>query len=222
MNDKEQLEILVREVQAMKSSIKRNQGLIREMLKGRGLGFLSLLTGVAFVGFALISHFLSAASGGFSGIPLPLRLGLFAYIALTCVLGIIMKFAVIGRRSREIGAGIGTWQFVRLFYSSSMFHTTISSLAIMIGGSVLASLAGHPWLAVPIVAGVTVMPINAVADVTGLPEYSVTGYASLAGAAVSYFFADTAPFIALAIASGALFFSFAAGIGISSLRERRR
>jgi hypothetical protein len=222
MTDREQLERLVQDMETVKSSLRNNQGLIREMMIGGRLWFLSLIMGLATVGFALISHFLSAASGGFQAIPLPLRSGLIAFIALVCACGVLMKFAFIDRRSKEIGAGIGIWRFVRRFYSNSMLHTTIASLVLMAGGSVLAAIAGHPWLAVPIVACAAVLPINAVADVTGLGEYSATGYASLAGGAISYFLVDPAPFLALAVASGALYFSFAVCTLVAWKRRGRR
>lgn len=222
MTDKEQLESLMKDIQTVKSSLRRNQGLIREMMIGSGLWLLSLVVGLATVGFALICHFMAAASGGFGAIPLPLRSGLIAFIALVCVCGVLMKFVAIDRRAKEIGAEIGTWQFIRRFYSNSMLHTTIASVILMAGGSVLAALAGHPWLAVPIVTCTAVLPINAVADVTGLGEYSATGYLSLAGGAISYFLVDTAPFLALAVASGAIYFGFAISTLIASRRREGR
>jgi len=222
MTDREQLERLVRDMETMKSSIKSHRGLVREMMIGGRLWFLSLVMGLATVGFALISHFLQAASGGFGAIPLPLRAGLIAFIALVCACGVLMKFAFIDRRSKEIEAGIGIREFVRRFYSTSMLHTTVASLALMAGGSALAAMAGHPWLAVPIVTCLAALPINAVADVTGLGEYSVTGYASLVGGAISYFLVEPAPFLALAVASGGVYFSFAICTLVAWKRRERR
>lgn len=217
MTDREQLESLVRDVETLKTSLKRNQSLIRDMMTGRYLGFLSFLMGVAFTAVSLLCHWM----GRDPSVSTPPLLLFITVLVAISVAGVIMKFAFIDRRSRELNAGIGVWEFVRLFYSSSMLHTTISSVALMTAGSVLAAISGHPWLAIPIIFGLASLPINGVADMTGIWEYGVAGYATLAGGVISFFFAESSPFLALAISSGATYFSFAACTAVAWKRRGR-
>jgi hypothetical protein len=208
MTDKEQLEALLNDMKALKSSVRRNQSTIRAIMTDGNMGILSLTLGLSTLAFCLACHFLSLRFGGFGAIPAWMRLSLLGFIALSFLAGLVLKFVFMDFGARKLRKGLGIIGLMKLFFSPSMIHSSLATILLMGGGSALAALSGQPWLALPIVFCLMVIPFNAIANLTGLGEYYACGYANLAAGFASFFLIGSAPFLAFALASCATFFSY--------------
>jgi len=220
MSDKEQLDELVRDLKTLKSSIKKNRAVIYEMMIGKQFGILSLVMGIALTGFALTAHFLTLSSGSWSAIPASVRIVMTAVIGLLVASGALFKFVGMSGRAKEIGGISSLREFVVIYYSSgTLLHNTIAACLIIIAGSVLAALSGHPWLILPLVSAAIVFPINDIAAASGLKEYNVLGYWCLASGVSSFLYVERLPFIALAVSGGGMFIAFAV-LAFASIRGK--
>ncbi len=219
MDDKEALDALVRDMHALKASLRKNQPLLRNLMLGRGWGILSFEMGIGTAGFAVICHFLVSAYGSFGAIPTALKLCLIAFIVAVNAVGIVYKLFLVARRSRELEQGMSLGPLISLYFTGPMLHASLASVVLMLAGSLIAGFSGMPWLAVPIVCSLIVVPVNAIADMTGFKEYYLTGYACLAGGIAAYFLIASAPFLALALAAASAYFSF--GIATTFAYKRR-
>jgi hypothetical protein len=218
--DKEQLDELVRDLKTLKSSIKKNRTVIYEMMIGKQLGILALVMGIALTGFALTAHFLTLAFGSWSAIPASIRIVMAAVIALLAASGALFKFIGMSGRAKEMGSVSSLKEFIIIYYSSgTLLHNTIAACLIIVAGSVLAVLSGHPWLILPLISAAIVFPVNDIATASGLKEYNILGYWCLAAGVSSFLYVERLPFIALAISGGGMFIAFAV-LAFASIRGK--
>jgi hypothetical protein len=220
VNDREQLEELVKDMTTLKASIKKNRAAVREMMIGRHFSILSFVLGLAVTGFSLTAHFLSASFGSFEAIPLSVRIVLFATIGAMGIAMIVGKMVMLASRAREIESIATLKRFLALYYSNgSLLHSTLSVSILIVAGSVAAAASGHPWLCVPLITCLLCFPTNDIAAVSGLGEYYVLSYWCLASGLSSLFFVERFPFLALALTIGGASFVFAA---LALVAYRRR
>jgi len=63
VNEKEQLDDLIRDIKTLKSSIRKPRAVLSDMMIGKQFGFLSLIMGLVITGYALTAHFLTRSFG---------------------------------------------------------------------------------------------------------------------------------------------------------------
>jgi len=217
--DDQKLEQIARDIEELKSAVRRNDPLMRAVLTTRGWGALGLGGGLGVTLFALPAHFLSRAYGSFAAIPTPLKALVWAALGLAIVGGGAWKLALIARRASEVDSNSGLGELFDSFFGATSIHVTGAMLVAILVSIAWAVWAGRPWLALPATGVVMGVWMNAIGSQTRVPEYLVAGWWSLLSGSAGLFLVELSPFLWVLAIYGGMFYAF--GVAAPIIARRR-
>jgi hypothetical protein len=208
MDDRE-IEEALRTLAELKSAVRRNQPMLRELASPRGFAPLALGFGILVIAFCLTAHFLIAAYGSFESVPAEWRAALWGALGAMAAFGFVAKIVVVVRRSRKIDASMRALDLIGGWFAS-ILHIVLPMAIVWASSIALFTLIGHPWYIASAFAIVFGFVINALAKEVGFSPYYFLGYWSLATGCASAFAIEAAPFLWVAAMYGGMFVAFAA------------
>ena len=213
--DRTELDKVLQDIQELKRSVRKANPFLRDIMGLRAYAALSLPLGVILLADSLGTHFLIRAYGSFSSVPAILKALCLGVFGLIVVLGWAVKWVVLDRRARELREGANFLTVIKAMYGGQWFNLSGPLLLGMIVGSIFASVAGHPWLTIAIVAILFGPFCATVAVVLDRFEYLYTGWYLTVTGLVALFFVEAAPLVWLAIVWSGTFLVFG-GCGLAA------
>ncbi len=213
--DEQEIERLARDIEELKAAVKKNDPLLREVLTRKGWFLLGLVGGIGVALFALPAHFLTRAYGSFEAVPDGWKAFIWAALVLAALGGGVGKLLLINRRVVEVDRGSNLADLMGSFFGAASIHVTGAMLIAILVAVAFAVASGSPWHALPAVAIVMGIWMNAVGSQNRIREYLVAGWWSLATGSVGIFLVSRAPFLWVFAIFGGMFLAFAASIALS-------
>jgi hypothetical protein len=209
----QELDKLLLDIKELKSSVRRANPLLREIMGLRAFALMSIPLGLVLLAASLLAHFLIRANGSFEAVPSIWKIALGALFAGIAIVGWAWKWIAINRRARQVKDGANFFTVVEAVYGGSWFSISAPLVMSMLVVSLYFALSGHPWLIVSITAIFLGPYSNIMAKLLDKREYLFFGWYLILTGLPSLFFVETAPFVWLAVVwAGTLLVFGAAGL----------
>jgi hypothetical protein len=172
----EELDMLKRDINSIKSAIRKNNPMLRELLAPADYKVMCLVYGLFSTVLGIAIQFLVWKYGSFEALPQAWRAAFWLSFAFIILGTGIYKLSIYRRRAREIGTPNSLWGILKLLNTGAFLHIYLSVLSLIIGFTIVFFASGTPWLSVAawaIGVGLILAPLGVIA---AIPEYLVMGY----------------------------------------------
>jgi hypothetical protein len=218
--DEEGLQRLARDIDELKLAVKRNDPLLREVLSTKGWALLGLGGGLGVTLFALPAHVLTVAYGSFGAVPAAWRAAIWAALTLALVGGGVWKMVLISKRIGEIDAASTLGEIMDSFFGATSIHVTMGMIVGIAVACAFSIWVGSPWYSLPSSAVLVGVWMNSVGAQTRVKEYILAGWWAILSGSAALFFVEAAPFLAVFVIYGGMFYAFALAVLLASRRRR--
>lgn len=174
-NPKE-LDQLLADISTIKSVLKQNASVLRQMFLPRHFRFLSALGGIVIMADCYLYHRFNTLYGDFGHFPSVNQNIFTAAIIISFILLGVVKWAMWTRSIKQSGSNIDISRFFREFFSSQIIHLYLPLIVLITILSIYFSVRDQHYYIIPTIAIGTGLLYNAIGAATRIRQYLISGY----------------------------------------------
>ena len=200
--NQEQFDKLMQDIQAMKSVIHKNQGVLHNILLPAHFKLVSYVWGIGIVLFSLAIYLMCEVYNGYDAIPGYMKTAF--YIKLMVFAGIVffLKRRVLVRSLQKDFPGITFLGIIKDFFSFNIQHMYFPLALLMLLIAYALIRAGQPSYLVPALSIYCGLFFNFIGSVTKLRPYLWSGYWYLSTGGMLILAGFIPPMVGLALSMG--------------------
>jgi hypothetical protein len=212
--ERHEIDKLLQDIQELKHSVRKANPFLRDIFGIRDYAIMSFPLGLVLLADCVAAHILSLRWGSFWAAPQPWPTIILGSFILFVVVGSAAKWIAVIRKARQAKRDATFVTVLDAMFGGYWFNFSGPIGLCAIVCSVFVAWAGHPWLIISVLAiflGPFCVSISKLLD---REEYGYTGWYLIVAGLASLFFAESAPYIWMAIVWAGTFFVF----GVAGLR----
>ncbi len=186
--EEKKIERLIEDISSIKSVLKKNRPLLKEIFNPASLRFLLLFYGLTAIVFPMLYYFLIQHFGSYTHIPDQIRTGLFAVLMIVILVLAFYKWRI--RAVQKMGKMIITDRFA---------HMVIPTYIIMFFLCSMMVYKGQAYYVIPVISISTGILLNFYGCITEIKQYFLSGYWFLIVGVISILFTSISPLIYFAV-----------------------
>jgi len=172
----EQLDRLLEDIETIKSVLRQNASVLRQVMLPRHFRFMSALGSVIILLNCYLYHSFSSRYGEFADFPVLQRRIFVAAIIVSWLLLFTVKWGMWSRSVRKSGSGISIGRAFGEFFASQIIHIYLPLIALCGVFSIYFINSGLHYYIIPAIAIAVGVIYNAVGAVTRIRQYLIAGY----------------------------------------------
>ncbi len=216
--NKDEITQLVQDLKTIKTAVKRNRPLLRELSAAANFRPYFLFGGIVIVAVSLLFRYMTYRYGSYGGVPPGLKTALLILVGSIAAVSTLMKWRVARRVLARIDRRLTVGILYREFYSGWFYHLLLPQVLIAAAVVVYLALSGQG----PFIIGAAGLALGVIMNLFGvtfgLSEYNVMGYWLLVTGALSFFLTAIPASVWSAICYGGACFTF---VAVTDWKERR-
>ena len=218
MESRENIAQLAKDIEYIKAAVKRNNSVLQEWANTAPTRLLMLYYGTGTIFVSLLFQYCIYQYHSFVLIPSPVKVLLFAFLAVVTISATILKYATMSRSARKMDRKLGMWPLAWKYFYHRVIHLALPITVITAGTIVYFAKFGPDRLIIGVAALYTGFFMNLFASSVDLLEYYVCGYWLLVTAVLSMLIPIIPGGIWISICFGAGFYLF---FVVTAVRARR-
>lgn len=199
---KEQVDKLLDDIAAIKSVIRENQPLIKQLLLPVHFRIISFISGFGISGIAMTYYFLLKQYGTYPAIPENLRTGLLIVIAVLLLTVWILKGVLWVKSVHSVNRELTFGQMMKNLYSDQILHTWIPITLLIAFFCFYFIRTDTPEHIVPLLAFGVGIVYNIIGGMTRIRIYLFTGYWMIITGILTVLFTQLSVLIWLTVSMG--------------------
>lgn len=200
-NDK-QIDQLIEEISAIKTVIKKNKSLLRQILLPANFRLLALLTGINIILFSMIFYYLMDVYGVYAFIPGYIKLTLMIAMVVDCIFLAIMKFSNFIKSLLEIDYRYTFGRLMKEFFSFRIVHVYAPLYGLALFLCIYLAKQSNAYYIIPTISITMGLMYNSLGSIIEVKQYLLVGYwLILTGMCIVLFSSIPAP-VAVSISMG--------------------
>ncbi len=201
INEK-QVEKLLGDIATIKSVIKENQPIMRQLMLPIHFRVISYISGIGIIVISLAYYFLLNQYGSYPLIPEGIRTFLLVVIGVLVLTVWILKGVLWVRSVHTVNKELSFGQMLKNLYSDQLLHTWIPTSVLMVFFVAYFNYKGTPQHIIPIVAFGVGFIYNLIGGMTRIWQYLLTGYWLIITGVLSLVFSNMSSLIWLVLSLG--------------------
>ncbi len=197
-----QVEKLLGDIATIKSVIKENQPIVRQLLLPIHFRVISYISGIGIIVICLAYYFLINQYGAYSLIPEGIRTFLLVVIGALVLTVWILKGVLWVKSVHTVNKELSFGQMIKYLFSDQLLHTWIPTSVLMVFFVAFFYYKGNPHYIIPIVAFGVGFIYNLIGGMTQAWQYLLTGYWLIITGVLSLVFCNMSSLIWLSLSLG--------------------
>jgi len=202
MQDRHRIARLLRDLDEIKATVKRNSPVLREIVTARFYWWLILVFGAVVCLFAIAIHLLVRRYGGYDDIPATVRTVFWVVAAAAGVVMYVFRVRGVLMTIRRMDPRLTFWSLLGDHNIGEFFHIYGPLSIIAVGASIYFSRTGNSYYIVGTWAVLIGLTWNLIGFAVHLLEFYVVGYWCLVVGALSFFLTGVSASLWVAICAG--------------------